>query len=396
MSFRCRPLPDPDGLLRDYVDFITASRLCRRALVNPEPPSFVNLLHDFLDHIYRLQQSCHLPEFTDHGLSHLCSLVHRVSEWSTATLGDHPDFLVERLTPDEAAILLLAILFHDIGMLSQRPEDLPIEERTGGVARIDDVATWVRRTHVTRMRGLVSRLLSNTEHTTLLTCPTFSRAFAVAAAHQRWPENWSEVSGRDRGLAALVAVADLLDEDSLRCDTSVLVAHRHGNALNYAHWLRHSLTVSRVSVTDGIIRVRFGRFAHTDDTMAPVYAALRNHFRLAILYSAELATIDAAVGASHFEPGPGIRETTTIVGEDWLSIRGFNTQAALVFHLLRSFLPEALLDDRTLSSDRIRQLQGLGFEPVDMTTFRELPGNIESRSEDEQVFRALLLTRVTT
>ena len=320
-----------------------------------------------------------------------------MSEWSLASVGDSPSFLVDQLTPSEAAILLLAVLFHDVGMLSQRPEDLPIGERGAGLPRIDDVASWVRRTHVTRMRGLVSRLLSRSEHESLLTYTIVLRAFAVAAAHQRWPEGWStvDVPGRDRGLAAVLAIADLLDEDSLRCDTSVLVAHRQGNALNYAHWLRHSLTISRVSVINGVVEVSLGRLPQTDEAVAPVYAALRNHFRLANLYHSELATIGITLGASQFEPAAGIPTATTTVGEEWRSIRGFNTQAALVFHLLRSFMSEALLDTRVLPSERISALRRVGLESVDMTAFRALPGTIESRSEDEQVFRALLLTKAT-
>lgn len=396
MSLRCRPLPDPDTMLRNYVDFITGNQLCRRALANPQPASLANFLRDLLDQIYQLQQSCHLPEFTDHGLSHLCSLVQRISEWSLPPSPAGETFLVEQLTSNEAGILLLATLFHDVGMLSQRPEDLPSEDRLAAIPRVDDVATWVRRTHVTRMRGLVSRLFHETEHESLLEDQVIQRAFLVAAAHQQWPGEWARIglTGRDAGLAAVLAISDLLDEDSVRCDTSVLVAHRQGNAMNYAHWLRHSLTVE-VKFVDGSVRVQFGRLPNTDESLSPIYAALRNHFRLGILYRDELAQIAVTLGSPHFVPDAGIPAVSAIVNEGWQSIRGFGTQSALAFHLLRSFMPEALIDDRVLQSARIAELRHLGFEHVDMTAFRELPGNIESRSEDEQVFRALLLTKTT-
>lgn len=73
-----RPLPDPEIGLRDARDFILGSPLSRRALGCSQPFLFL-FLHDLLEVVYRLVQSCHLPEFTDHGLPHLCSLVDRVS-----------------------------------------------------------------------------------------------------------------------------------------------------------------------------------------------------------------------------------------------------------------------------------------------------------------------------
>lgn len=75
--------------------------------------------------IHRLTASCYLPEFTDHGLSHVCSLVERISTWTCEQGTEASQLLVERLSADERATLLMAVLFHDIGMLSQRPDDLP-------------------------------------------------------------------------------------------------------------------------------------------------------------------------------------------------------------------------------------------------------------------------------
>src|ERR1041384_5420735 len=110
MSNLRRPFPRPDAMLPEYTDFILSSHLARRALVIPSPPVLANLLRDLIEHIFRLEQSCHLPEFTDHGLSHLCSLVHRISAWTTNPANE---LLVQRITTEEASVLLLATLFHE-------------------------------------------------------------------------------------------------------------------------------------------------------------------------------------------------------------------------------------------------------------------------------------------
>src|SRR5206468_905627 len=120
-----RPLPDPEISLRDARDFIISSSLARRAMAGG-PADMPLFLHDLLEIVHRLVQSCHLPEFTDHGLPHLCSLVDRVSRWETPSVGAaSPESLCARLQPREAAILLIALLIHDLGMLSQNPIDLP-------------------------------------------------------------------------------------------------------------------------------------------------------------------------------------------------------------------------------------------------------------------------------
>src|SRR5882762_1085064 len=122
MKIRSRTLPDSDEILHTSSDFIGASQLYRRALLEPQPPSLAIFIRDLTEQIYRLQSSCHLPEFTDHGLSHLCSLVERISGWTLASTLQTFDPLDSLLSPSEAGVLLLATLFHDVGMLSQRYE----------------------------------------------------------------------------------------------------------------------------------------------------------------------------------------------------------------------------------------------------------------------------------
>jgi len=120
-----RDLPDPHLTLRDTTDFIFDSALGRLSLRDPYPRNLAILLREVISLIYRLTSSCQLPEFTEHGLPHLCSLVDRICQWTFPAKSGAKDSLLEQLSPIEAGQLLLAVLVHDIGMLSQRPEDMP-------------------------------------------------------------------------------------------------------------------------------------------------------------------------------------------------------------------------------------------------------------------------------
>src|SRR6266568_3694058 len=111
-----RVLPDSEISLRDAADFICDSSLCRRALSDDTPPEFAVLVRDIVAGVHRLTVSCHLPEFTDHGLPHLCSLVDRICRWTSPPRCGVPQTVIEGLTHDECAVLLLAVLLHDIGM----------------------------------------------------------------------------------------------------------------------------------------------------------------------------------------------------------------------------------------------------------------------------------------
>jgi hypothetical protein len=153
-----RTLPDPDLSLRDASDFVFDSGLCRKALRNPSPPSLAVVLREIVSGIHRLTVSCHLPEFTHHGLGHLCSLVDRLSRWSASSSGAVPQLIVDGLSEEECAILLLGTLLHDIGMLSQRPEDLPPGSPQAVAKPLRDIPTWVRRTHIPRMERVARRL----------------------------------------------------------------------------------------------------------------------------------------------------------------------------------------------------------------------------------------------
>ena len=387
-----RSLPDPELSLRDSGDFIFDSVLCRCALRDPNPRWLALLLREVIAGIHRLTVSCHLPEFTDHGLGHLCSLVDRLSRWSSSPSGSAPHLVVERLTAEEGAVLLLAILFHDIGMLSQRPEDLPPGDPNATTKPLDDVPTWVRRTHIARMDGVLRRVLLGTECEDALNDGIVQRALIVAKAHGMWPWKWDPavLRGRDTGLAALVAVADLLDEDSARCDSATLLRHRYGTAENIAHWMRHGFTQGRVLVERSQVFVNLARPPGTDAQLDVVFIALRNHFSLIMLYLRQLGQVDAGLQRIDFNPPVG---GTSLVAEElagWEDLEGFGTQNALIFHLLGSFMPEALLDTHRLDVDTLQRLSTLGLKPVDLTEFYAIRGNREPRLPVEQTFLALL------
>jgi len=332
-SANTRPLPDPEISLRDARDFIIGSNLARRAFASSQP-AITLFLHDLLDVVYRLVQSCHLPEFTDYGLPHLCSLVDRVSRWDISTGATaSSSLLADSLEPDEATTLLIALLIHDLGMLSHNPVDLPTNAtQLQSKAQWSDIANWVRHTHVSRWEKLVLRVMPRSEHEGFLKSDLFSRAIEVAKSHQQWPWEWSGAWSADprlRGLAAVVAVTDLLDEDSARCDTTTLLEHREGNLLNRAHWLRHALTDNRVLVVGCKIEVTMVKPPNTGSILRPLYSALRNHFRLVMLYDKELNSIGAPITNIELAPSTGTPSLINPGLAEWNMISG------LASHLCR-------------------------------------------------------------
>jgi len=386
-----RPLPDPDLSLRDASDFIFESELCRVALKAPEPESLAVFLRDLIATIYRLTTSCHLAEFTDHGLNHLCSLVDRLSRWTTQHDTAASRLVVKELGPSECAVLLLATLMHDIGMLSQRQEDMPGQQPQWESRGVEDLANWVRATHIPRMKHLVTRLFEDSEHSGLIAHAVSQRAFRVAEAHGSWPSEWGSIGfvNRDSGLAAMLAVADLLDEDSNRCDTETLLHHRSGTYLNCAHWIRHGLTGGRVLIQGGAIDVVLRRPPDTDAQLESVYRALRNHYRICYLYLQELAQVGAGIVRIAFTPPDGCPQAIAPELTGWKHLRGFGTQAAFVYHLLNSFMPQALLDSSRLAPTEIQRLRALGLQEIDLTEFQRIRGGIELHALEEQAFHAL-------
>lgn len=390
-----RPLPDPNTTLHHARDFIFGCGLTRKALESPRP-RLANLVADLLDATYKLSQACHLPEFTDHGLPHLCSIVDRVSRWGVP---NNPKLTLPNvLEPDDAADLLFAILVHDLGMLSQKPEDLP----QPNPPRFDpsqwaNHANWVRSTHVMRLPRLLPRLLVpySNDYKPLFDSnnrASLIPAIEIAQAHQVWPWEWKGdwASTRRRALAAVVSVADLLDEDAGRCDTETLLEHRGGDELNRAHWLRHALTADRLLIVEGAINVQIRRPPRTGDLTKPVYSALRNHFRLISLYEQDLKFIGAEVKNINLNPSTGVPVGEALTLDNWDAIAGFANESALCFQLMRTFMPEALKDEQRCSGTTLAFLRTASLEDVDLTELRKSQGTKEPRSPLEQTFEAII------
>ena len=389
-----RSLPDPEITLRDAADFILNSHLGRKALRCTDIPLLPLFLRDIIQTIYRLMTSCHLPEFTDHGFRHLASMVDRISQWNCCQTPNGTSMLCELIDDNQAAMLLIAILTHDIGMLSQRPEDLPQDRPIIFAKGQMDVATWVRKTHVCRIPRLIKRLFCNPSresYSEILSHPLMQRAVTIAQAHEKWPwqDGFANLPERDSGLAAILAVADLLDEDASRCDATTLIDHRQGNMLNYGHWIRHCLTSGRILVTEGKILVTLARPAFTDGQIKPIFAALRNHYRLVKLYTKPLSILGAGLLDVFFSTD-AVPDIVCSELEHWRIIPGIPSQQALVYHVLNSFFPEALLDTRKVTSDFLNRLHGFGMEAIDIHLLTDNQGIFEVRSPYEQTYQALL------
>lgn len=391
-----RALPDPNGSLYESRDFILGSRLARRAFVAARD-HFTNFICDLLDATQRLSQSCHLPEFTDHGLPHLCSLVDRVSQWQPP--GDPREYVVNGMSPQNARLLLVAVLIHDLGMLSQKPEDLPDYHSTAlDPSQWSDIASWVRRTHVVRLPKLLFRVMEtyDTQYIELLSetaAGALRNSVDIAMAHQRWPWQWEGEWANNleyRGLAAIVSVADLLDEDSARCDTETLLEHRGGDELNRAHWIRHVLTTNRVQIQNGEIFINMCRPPETDRVFKPVFSALRNHFRLVLLYEDELRYIRAPITTVHLTPSTGIPVSEAASLEHWQNLEEYANEHGFAFQLLRTFMPEALKDGRKLDPTTLEKLRPASLEDVDIHLLEKAEMRFEPRTSIEQTFEALV------
>lgn len=391
MASKPSSLPDPEINLRDSRDFILNSALGRRALACKHR-DYPVLIADLIEAIYRLVLSCHMAEFTDHGLPHLCSLVDRLSTWETPA-GSTEETLVDGLKPKEAARLLLATLLHDVGMLSQNPVDLPTSvSQSKNKSAAADVASWVRQTHVDRLRALAVRLLSPSHGSGLLASALFDESIAIAESHQAWPWEWSGTlldEGRNRGIAAALAVADLLDEDSARCDTFTLIEHREGSELNRAHWMRHALTEGRIRLLQGQIFVTMTRPPGArKDALKSVYSALRNHFRLAALYEEDLGTIGCQITNINITPSTGVPDQESSDFPRWKGISGFANDRAIAYQLLRTFMPIALLDNGRGGRIEIAA-QAASLEFVDISLLARCRGSEEPVTDIEATFAAL-------
>ncbi|MCI8772108.1 MAG: hypothetical protein HFH73_13425 [Lachnospiraceae bacterium] len=299
--------PDFDIEQANALSFIMGCSLAQKAFIDPPVRNYTNIVRNLIEEADRLADNCHMPEFTNHALPHICSIVRRASVWGTA------DGWIDQMSSAEACYLLIALIIHDLGMLSQDAQDLPDLERISSRKGMSDLASWVRSTHVSRLPKLIRRLLAQY----IIDDPSLSAhldiIIQIAVSHGAWP--WQEAFchkpenaqalGMDvfrlRGLNAVVAVSDLLDEDSSRCDTATLIRHKHGSNLNISHWIRHALTAEVRDIQEHKVNIQFRILPDVPDDIEIVYTVLQNHYQLIRLYNSDLSAIGASISNIDFD-----------------------------------------------------------------------------------------------
>lgn len=372
-----KPIPDFDIELAQTSHYILDSDLARKALEEPPFRNYTNIVRCILENIDRLADNCHMPEFTNHALPHICSIVKRASEWG------NNDGWLEEISSKEAGYLLIALLIHDIGMLSQDAKDIPEQERMLYMKGFSDISNWVRRTHVLRIEGLVKRLLQDyiRQDDTLIGHLDVAVGMACSHAKWVWEENFvSRIAAvREQGLDekriaalnAIIAVSDLLDEDANRCDTVTLIAHRHGTTENMAHWIRHAITVEVSDVKNHCIHIKMRKILPEKIHMELVYRVLRNHYRLVKLYNVALRELNAAIEKVVFNPSDGIPDLEDEISRAlviWEQIPELKN--SLPQQLLQTFMSEAL--NQECRDEKLRQrLNAAGLENVDLTEVQD-------------------------
>ena len=271
-----------------------------------------DLLRYLLETIQRLASNVQFAEFTEHGLPHIVSLLNRISAWTVRGQdGETTKQLIGQFSPKEALLLSFAVLTHDLGMLSQRAEDLPPERRFSLAPQYADLQGWVRSTHVDRLKGLVHYVLE--QHHVLQALrsePLVDMAILLAMSHHEWPDSTSPIifeklrqcasqSGiefaRITGLAAVLGVADLLDEDWTRCDAEALLGHKSATTLNRSHWLRHRMIQERLEVRQSEVVAHIGELTRWRGNCPAALAALRLHLQDAERYNAALEVFNASI-----------------------------------------------------------------------------------------------------
>jgi hypothetical protein len=386
-----RQLPDFQQELYEITDFILSSDLARKALENPPFENYTNLVRDLIFEIDKLSDNCHLPEFTNHALPHICSLIETISDWGTN------NGWIKRIDSHEAGYLLIAAIIHDIGMLSQDPEELGEEIFYRYPKGLADVPNWVRATHASRLKGLVLKILKNSNFIYLEKDFTDSDQLKfiiqLAKSHNFWP--WKlEFSDlryfkclmkennprRAESLASILAVSDLLDEDSARCDTNVLLNHKYGTLINKAHWIRHGLTLKKPEIQKNELIIKFAQLPGLTQDIKKVYQALRNHYRLVWIYNQYLEVIDASIDAINFSKRKIVKGNLIF----YKNIPEFQTN--LENQLLRTFFPEAL--NIAKDENGRNEITKIKLEKIDLNEYKKFIGENEPYTDEEMIFDA--------
>ncbi|MCI9594114.1 MAG: hypothetical protein HFG51_08205 [Lachnospiraceae bacterium] len=371
-----KEIPGFDVELAQSMNYILGSPLAKKAFVCPPFYNFTNILTEIIQGIDRLADNCHMPEFTNHALPHICSIVKRASEWGES------DGWLEYTTSQEAGYLLIALLIHDIGMLSQDSNDIPNDEKFQYMKGLSDMSNWVRRTHVIRIEKLVKDMLSDYMENEMLS-DHLDVIIGMAQSHAKWPWDPHFVTARSQiakvGLKeerigafnAVIAVCDLLDEDSNRCDTLTLIKHHYGTIENKTHWIRHAITKRVEGVKAHRIIVRFRRLPVDSPYLDMLYRTLRNHYRLVKLYQEKLEVIHGEIWHLDFDPSDGIPDEKDEISEKLGECQSMpEFQYDLIPYLMATFMDEAKNHDG--GDDKVRKkLDEIGMETMNLSELNE-------------------------
>lgn len=368
-----KEIPSFNIELAQASNYILGSSLAKRAFVCPPFHNFTNIVTEIICWIDRLADNCHMPEFTNHALPHICSIVKRASEWGES------DGWLKETTPQEAGYLLMALLIHDIGMLSQDSRDIPENEKLQNMKGLSDISGWVRRTHVIRIEKLVKYFLADYSQEDSSLLNHLDVIISMAQSHAKWPWDLDFLTRKEQialvglkedrieALNAVIAVCDLLDEDSERCDTITLIKHRYGTIENKAHWIRHALTKHVEGVKNHRIVVQFRKLPSESPHLDILYRTLRNHYRLVKLYQEKLAAIHAEILYLDFEPGDGIPEDEDEISKELVCYRDIpEFKYDMIPHLIATFMKEARNQDNGDKQIR-KKLDELGLETMDIS-----------------------------
>lgn len=75
-----KQIPDFDTELDQSINFIFESEITKKALIAPPFNNFTNILLEIIHSIDRLADNCHMAEFTNDAMPHICSIIKRASE----------------------------------------------------------------------------------------------------------------------------------------------------------------------------------------------------------------------------------------------------------------------------------------------------------------------------
>jgi hypothetical protein len=361
------------------IEEILSTKFARKAIettliCQENKPCAANVFRCLLEEIDRMAKSCQLTEFTDHGLPHLLSLVKRIDTW---TIKDG-SYLITTISNDETCLLFFAVIIHDIGMLSQNESDLNHGDRVVYARQFSDLSAWVRRTHTLRIEGITRRILENEKYKDFCATSYFKITCELARSHNYWPDSKEFIvlsslndKYRLKSLAGILAVADLLDEDSNRCDSMTLFANKIGTLLNRAHWLRHILTSNCLKIEKGIIKVHFQEPNNLKGKIKGAFIGLENHLNQCKRYNRVLSKLDAKVSFKFFKP---VSCNSLPDNVDELSMLCCQPNV----HLLRTFENETLPAATNAKPEGTRvNIKGIKMQTVDRRIFDTATGKNE-------------------